>query len=42
MSLTYQTYVAAMQNMLVIPTDNVDTNFQNIIPLMIEYAELRI
>ena len=42
MALTYQTYVQTMQNLLVIPTDNIDVNFQNIIPRMIEYAELRI
>lgn len=39
--LTYPTYINTMQSMLVIPQDNVDTNFQNIIPRMIEYAELR-
>lgn len=42
MALNYTTYIQAMQNLLVVPTDNVDTNFQNIIPRMIEYAELRI
>lgn len=42
MALTYQTYVSTMQSMLVIPQDNIDQNFQAIIPRMIEYAELRI
>lgn len=42
MSLTYSTYVQAVQNELNIPTDNADTSFQNIVPRGIEYAELRI
>lgn len=41
MAMNYTTYVQSMQTMLVIPTDNTDVNFQNVIPRMIEYAELR-
>lgn len=40
--MNYLEYVRAIQSELVIPTDNVDQNFQNILPRMIEYAELRI
>lgn len=40
--MNYLEYVRAMQSELIIPTDNVDQNFQNILPRMIEYAELRI
>lgn len=41
-ALTYGTYIKTMQDMLVIPADNVDAAFRNIIPSMINYAELRI
>lgn len=40
--MNYLEYARAIQSELVIPTDNVDQNFQNILPRMIEYAELRI
>lgn len=39
--MNYLEYVRAIQSELVIPTDNVDQNFQNILPRIIEYAELR-
>lgn len=39
--MNYLEYYRAMQSLLVIPTDNVDVNFQNILPRMIENAELR-
>lgn len=42
MSLTYTTYVAALQNIAVEPASGVDTNFQNILPSVIDYAEGRI
>lgn len=40
--MNYLEYVRAIQSELILPTDNVDQNFQNILPRMIEYAELRI
>lgn len=42
MALTYETYTNAMRTMLVVPLNESDSNFENIIPRMIEYAELRI
>lgn len=40
--MNFKQYVQTMQTMLVIPLNNTDTNFELIIPRMIEYAELRI
>jgi hypothetical protein len=40
MSLTYDTYVAQVSNMMVIPST--DSNFQTMLPGMIDYAEQRI
>lgn len=42
MSLNYATNKQALQTLLVIPQDNIDQNFENMIPRGIEYAELRI
>lgn len=42
MALNYTTNKQALQTLLVIPLDNVDPNFENMIPRGIEYAELRI
>lgn len=40
--MNYNDYVQSMQVMAVIPLANTDNEFQEIIPRMIEYAELRI
>lgn len=40
--MDYQTYAATMRTMLAVPLNLEDSNFESIIPRMIEYAELRI
>lgn len=40
MSLDYNTYISQVSNMMVIPSS--DTNFQTMVPGMIDYAEQRI
>lgn len=40
--MNFKQYVQTMQTMLVIPLNNTDSNFELIIPRMIEYAELRL
>lgn len=42
MSVNYATNKQALQALLVIPQDNIDQNFENMIPRGIEYAEQRI
>lgn len=40
--MNYAEYVRTIQTMMAIATDNTDVNFANIVPSMINYAELRI
>lgn len=42
MAYTYQSYIAAIQNLAVIPANQTDSAFTSIVPSMIAYAEGRI
>lgn len=39
---TYNTFVGALQNMAMIPNNQIDQNFTNILPSVIDYAEQRL